>query len=477
MGERLAKLLLLTIPLGGCSKLYDPERLSKATDAPRPPPDVFPCEMEVTDLATLELVEGAGTGGSLPALLVVLGKNLVNQNTSVTITPLAGTPKAPMLEIDSAKLEVGEYGEQLAVPITLPVDPTFPAGSPVAFDVTVAQDCIEGQKTATIPGRLTYRPLNELTDGGMTTPLLIDGGVHEFSQIDVVTRVITPGPNNKNRPIVLRSTSSVKIAKAISVNANATIGGNGAGNGGAGGSGLGGAGSPGTGPKPGLSSGNPGGFHTDDPGLTTLEEPNRGSGGAGGNGSALGPGGDGGGGGGSIEISAGGNLEVGAITARGAAGQGGAGGGAAGGGGSGGVIFLRAGGTLTAMGDIDVRSLGTGARGLARYDARGMAMVRPGETGTGHYRGPMVVMYPMIVRSPTPAFTVVGKPLESFQYFAIKQGGAVSAVSTALAGADGTARVVFTEKLAPGANQICVIPTPGTPTAETRNCVSIAYLQ
>lgn len=462
-------------PLAGCSLLYDPDRLPAAADAMVPPPDIFPCQMEVTDLAPVTIVEGMGDGGSRPAVLVISGKNLIAQNPSIMITPAAGSTRPLRITTDNAKIEIGAHGEQLSLPITLPVDPELMANEMIDLDVMVEQDCPDGRVSGMIVGKLKLRGLAELTSAA--APLV--GGVREYSQINVEMGTLVFATPTPTSPIILRSTSSVKIANAISLNAgrgsDVKPGGPAGGNGGTGGNGLGGVGTPGVGPSPGLSSGAPGGFSSSDPGLNTLNNPNRSSGGAGGDGAVVGGrGGDGGGGGGSMEITAGGDLQVEAISARGAAGQGGSGG-AAGGGGSGGVILLRAGGALIA-GDLDVRSFGTGSRGLARYDAGGTVMMSQGELGTDHLQGPMFVALPFAFREAKPAFTVVGKPLSGFKYFFSKQGGGVSSVSSALFDASGMARVTLSDPLEPGLNRLCLVTESGTPTSETSNCAYIAYL-
>jgi hypothetical protein len=387
------------------------------------------------------------------------------------LKPVASTTRTPMLEIDNSMLQVGSYGEQLAVPVKFPVDTTLPAGETVKFDVIVSQDCTEGQKTGTLTEALTLIGLGELTappPGGFT------GGLKQYSQIKIPTGTFMVVANTTS-PIELHSMSSVELGfPTIGLDASGQAGGPAGGKGGNGGTGIGGQGTPGTGPTPGLTSGAPGGFSTSDPGLNTLGNPNRGSGGAGGNGAVVGNGGDGGGGGGSIAITALGDLKVGAISARGAAGQS-AGSGASGGGGSGGVILLRAGGTLTA-GNLDVRSAGTGARGRARYDAGGTVTIPTGELGTDHLRGPQIVELPFSTPQPKPVFRAAGKPLSTFKYFFTKQGGGVSTVSSALFDAAGAARVTLSEPLEPGANQLCLITESGTPSSETSNCATIAYL-
>jgi hypothetical protein len=464
--RRVIVIALVLVPTVHCR--YDPPQIE--IDAPA----LRPCELTVTDVTPSVLLEGTGAGGSRPALLVIGGQNLVSQNTSVTITAMVGSTRTPLLEIDNAKLEVGAQGGQLAVPITLPVDPTLRANEMVPLDVVVTQDCSEGPVTAILPGKLALRGLDELVGVGSTISLT--GGVHEYSVIDVGAATVLVPAANQTSPIILRSRSSVKIASNISVSASGSAGGPGGGRGGLGGEGLGGVGTPGTGPSPGLTSGAPGGFNMNDPGLSTLDVPNRGSGGAGGDGQVVGgKGGRGGGGGGSIEVSAGGTLEVGKISAIGTPGEPGSVGGQSGGGGSGGVIFLRAAGALTA-GELDVSGGGMGARGRARYDAGGTASLPAGSLGTDHFRGPMFADLPLAARSAKLEIVVSGKPLTSFKYFSIKPGGAVGQLSSAVVGTNGAARVTLSEDLEPGVNQICLVPDSGSQASETRNCLDIAYL-
>jgi hypothetical protein len=447
----------------------------KFDELPRlPDPDALkPCEMAVTDLSLKVIYEGTGTGGSRPVVLVISGQNLVNGNIRVSLKEAAGSETPSSISIDNEKLEVGEKGTHLAVPITLAVDPTLSANARVPLDVRIEQDCAADRVSAEITGQLALRGLDELAIGGSTISL--PGGVQEFSLINVETGVIQTMAN-QIMPIVLRSRSSVRITSGIKLDASGRIGGPAGGTGGAGGSGLGGVATPGTGPHAGQPSGGPGGFTTTDPGLNTLNLPNRSSGGAGGNGTTLGTGGNGGGGGGSIEISAGGDVTVGAISARGAAGTAGSGGAGAGGGGSGGVILLRAGGSLTA-GDIDVSGGGgTGAAGRARYDAGGVATVSTGSLGTDHLRGPMFTNLPLAVHASRPTLTILGKPSTSFQHFVVTPDGATSTLTKASLGQDGTAKLTPVVDLLPGANQLCLVTESGTLASETRNCVDLAYL-
>ena len=480
MRERLPKLLLMllaTTTVGGCSKLYDPDRLRPAADAPPPPIDIEPCDVMVTDVSPTVLYEGVGAGRLPPALVVISGKNLVNQNTTVTLKTPDGTTRAMQLDFDSAKLEVGAHGEQLAVPVSLPVDTTLPANEIVALDIVVAQDCPEGRVTAALSGRLALKGLDELPKMGETM-ISLTGGVREYSQIDVGAATTITVATNEAMPTVLRSMSSVKIAKDISLNAPDSPA---SGDGGAGGSGLGvgGAGGPGTGPYPGLTAGAPGRFDSTDMALANFvtSAQNRSSGGAGGNGVLLGgKGGNGGGGGGAIEISAAGDLEVGAISARGAAGAGGSAGGQNGGGGSGGVILLRAGGMLKA-GALDVAGAGTGARGRARYDAVGTPTLMDGPLGTDHYRGPMFVAPPQVTHTATLQGAIIDKPLTAYRYFVINGGGGASPLADAMTDTSGNGRIMLRSELQPGTNQLCIVVEGANATSDTRNCVDIAYLR
>jgi hypothetical protein len=445
---------------------------------------VRPCELVVTSLEPATLFEGTGVGGSRPALLVITGKNLVSQSSTVSITAAAGSTRAPLLMVDTARIEVGAAGTHLAVPITLSVDPALPATETISLDVKVEQDCPEARVTGTISGQLTLKGLGELTSAAA----LLMGGLHEYSQIDVGAGTLSYA-FSQTSPIILRSMSSVKIANTIYMDASGQYAGPAGGSGGASVLYPSQPQSPGYGPCPGQSSGEGACFDDTDPWLNTLGNLNRGSGGA----SAyafidsLGQtvyGGAGGGGGGSIEISAGGHLQVAAIMARGGQGsQGGYGGfGWGGGGGSGGVVLLRAGGTLTA-GGIDVQGGGggvssgqPGAAGRVRYDAAGAVTIPDQPLGTQRRRGPMFTELPLTFRTARPELAVVGEPLAVFRYFFIEPGGAVSRLSSALFDATGAARVELSEDLASGTNLLCTVADSGTELTETRNCASVAYL-
>jgi hypothetical protein len=463
--------------LGACSLIYNPNNLPSASDAmPDTPAERFPCELAIDDVTPSVISEGTGTGGSRPALVVIRGKNIVKDGTTVTIEA-PGFPRALSITVDNPSLDANISGELLAVPVSLGVDKML-GTQMVPLQVTVKQRaCLEGPVEKVLDGKLSLKGLDELEDPlpPMQQVVTLNGGVREYSQIKVQTSTIAIAANQME-PVVLRSMSSVSITPAIAVNANGQTGGPAGGNGGNGGAPLGGVGTPGTGPSAGLPSGGPGRFDSTDLGLSTLSNPNRGSGGAGGDGSVLGAGGRGGGSGGSIEISAGGDLQVAAISARGAAGDDGAGA-AAGGGGSGGVILLRAGGTLSA-GNLDIRGGGTGHAGRARYDAAGTATVPAGMFGTDHYRGPMFVAPVLITQTATPELTLTGEPLSELRYFFVNdQGADVKGPFDATIAAGGTVRITLQDKLYHGRNQVCLVVKGASATSPTRNCIDVAYMQ
>lgn len=461
---RLAPLALL----GGCSLLYNPSNLPPSTDADIDAPPVDPTMLELDRVTPTVISEGMGAPGSRAAVLVVHGKNMSRQGMTVTIAAAGGAvPEGFTVELD--KLDVARDGDLLAIPVRMGVVPALTAGMSILLDVTVTQESAAGPVARTIQGAFSLRGLDELIHS--TGDLTLPAGISEYSLIDISGGNVS-APNSPD-PVVLRSMSSVNITRAVSVSAGGTNPGPGGGRGGTGGGALGSPGGPGVGPFAGQTSGAAAGFNPNDLGLSTLDSPNRGSGGAGGDGAALGAGGNGGGGGGSIEITARADLRAAAVRARGAAGTAGGGGAPAGGGGSGGVILLRAGGTLIAT-EIDVRSGGTGANGRARYDAGGTVTLPSGDLGTNHFRGLMFKDPPEITKSSKPQLTVTGKAFLSFGYF-FTQGSSTKGPFTATTG-DENGVVELPEGLFRGANQVCLVVDDKNPSSATRNCIDLVFV-
>jgi hypothetical protein len=502
MGQHLAKLVLLSMPLGGCSLIYSSDRLPALNDAP--PADVNPPGLTIERVSPAVLLEGQGDGGSRPAVLVVHGTNIA-AGATVMVTTHPGEMNNASVMVDNAAAVVDAYGQSIAVPITLYVDKNIGPSQSIRLDVTVIQAPPNAEIRATLGDdedpALTLQGLPELegTLAAMIEPL--------YSKIDV-TAIPTAGLTG---PLILRSTSSIKIAGSgpLALNADGQDPGPGGFRGGEGGPGgvlgPGGEGKEGLGPGGGRPSGGGAGFArpgdagtgaqgpvAGEPALTTLTTPdsrNRGSGGAGGRGGGLlgGPGGTGGGGGGALELTAGGDLTVEvSIEAKGAAGTGGTNGGTPGGGGSGGVVLLRTGGTLTlaapgvtATGGPKggAANAGDGSEGRIRIDAPDPAVMIMSAPGVG-YRGPRFdLMTPMIVREEKPRLTFVGQPGALIKY-TIEDGESTTlGPIEIMMPAAGKTTVPLAMPLFRGFNRLCALVTGVTERREeAENCITLAYL-
>ena len=489
--------------LGGCSLLYNPNNLPPPAIADAAPDveiilDADPSALAVEAAFPTALVEGTGTGGGAPHILVVHGTQLV-AGATVAITAHDGTTDvSSVITVDNANLAVALDGLALAVPVTIAVDVAHAAAAPaLALDISVTQpDGHGGTVTRTVPPATspTLRYLDELTTG--TT---LATGVHDFSIVTLDVGAGTFTAADTGAPLVIRSRSSIAITGKLDVSATAANvpgpGGNAGGSGGLGGITGGDPGGGGLGAGGGLPSSAGGGFklqggdgdasNTGGPiagtdAITTLAI--AGSGGSGGHGGAVGAvGAVGGAGGGAVELTARGNLTVtGAVTANG--GKGGTGGNKQGGGGSGGLILIRAGGTvalstLTAQGGAGGGpSTGTGSVGRLRIDA--VAPVTVTAIPAMPYSGPMFTMAPAITFERTPMVEVVGVPLASFSYFYVVEDGGIVGPSTKTLGTDGKARFPLAMDLARGLDHVCLVVEGATTQApaEAMNCVDVAYL-
>ncbi len=499
------------MPLGGCSLIYSSDRLPAVNDAP--PADVEPMKLTLERVSPVVLLEGQGDGGSRPAMLVIYGTNIA-AGATVKITAHQGELNNPSLIIDDATAVVDAYGQSIAVPIKLNVDanigPRAPATSPsIRLDVTVTQPAPFTDIRATLGDDedpvLTLQGLPELTE--TPTAMMLDDPL--YSKIDA-TDIPTA---NRTAPLILRSTSSITIRGTGSLALNAlgqnpgpggARGGNGGqpgltGSPGAQGDGAGG-GRPNGGGAGFAQMGDPGngaaGPTAGDASLTTLDSPNRGSGGAGGKGqdAVLGGnrGGAGGGGGGTLELTAGGDLTImAAIEANGGKGGEGNGGGnagaTAGGGGSGGVVLLRAGRTLAVAapgvtatggprGDGN-GSAGKGSDGRIRIDAPD-PMVTIMSSPRVEYRGPMFdPMTPMVVREEKPRLSLVGQGSALIKYTIESEEGTTLGPIEITLGSNGKTTVPLGMPLFRGLNRLCALVTGVTERRdEAENCITLAYL-
>jgi hypothetical protein len=492
--------------LGGCSFLYNPSGLPNAAidgdiieDAGieiDQPTIVSPGELALAAVGPLVLLEGQGTGGSRPAVLAITGSNLAPEAV-VTLVSAASDVPAPLIEVDNEHAVRSPSGTSIAVPVTLPIDVARGAGE-IALIVQVTQPGSEGAVvTRMLDGMVTLRTLPELSAPPVDSAML-------YSRVALDAALsIAPGGA---APLVIRAVSSIEL-RDVHVDASQR-------NGGAGGAAGGVASMVGAGPgggRPGglltggvIASGSGGGYSTTGgTGRDLLGNVNAGGAAAGdellllaNNGSSGGGGGAnaGGGGGGAIEITAGGTLTAGTITANGAAGgQGVALLGGPGGGGSGGKILLRAGATATItsvtatggaggpQGSSGI-SAGGGAGGRLRYDVGALAGTpalpaasRPGvsfsiEPGDN----------PLIVTDSRQGFAVT----TTVSAIPANNVFDVYVFDAAMANTDSdelqfvTPVTIFTPKLGPGFNRICVTPNGRNPLTDVTatTCIDVAYV-
>ncbi|HEY5934299.1 MAG TPA: hypothetical protein VIU61_06690, partial [Kofleriaceae bacterium] len=422
-------IILVVGGLGGCSLIYNPSNLPPPSDAPidmKLVLDADPAMLTIERVTPELLLEGQGDGGSRKAVVVIHGKHIV-AGATVTITRHGGG--AANLVADPA--QIAEDGNMIAVPVSVMVDDALDAGQLVELDITVMQPVPgAGMVTQVIgddePVALKIKGYGELNGAAVS----LGTGVHEYSRI-TVTGGITTTNDNPALPLVVRAIAGASVMGTSSVSATNRTGVATGGSGGAGGTLTTAAGS-GEGLGGGMPSGGGGSYGTKGAGTSppAYGNPaipdfnagvNRSSGGAGGNINVT-NGGAGGGGGGTIEISAGGTLVVGTITAKGGPG---ANGGSKGGGGSGGTVLLRS-GVSVAVTSIDVAGgmatdSNSGGLGLIRIDAPGTL---PAQTTPAYYRGPTLVFdTPLVTTEERPALTVRGKALTDFTYYFAKADG------------------------------------------------------
>jgi hypothetical protein len=509
MAPHVARLLLLTTTLGGCSLIYSSNRLPDVVDAPVDTPEKPVCDsLKIERVFPTELLEGQGDEGGRSAVLLIQGRNIC-AGAVVSITPHAGETSSPLIALDAAQLALDDWGLRIAVPVKLKVDANISAGKSVRLDVSVTQPA-----DPTAPGGAKVTSSLEKLEGDGDPPVLMLKGLDELSgaaslptdtaHVYSHVNVTSISAMDRTGPLIIRSTASIAITGPgpYLFNATATTPGPGGFAGGAGGQALltpedgkmgGGAGG-------GRPNGGGAGFATmggageggnspgpvaGEPSITTLEYPNRGSGGAGGQGSnVLGPGGNGGHGGGSIELTAGGNLTVaGTIEANGSDGTR-VSNGKAGGGGSGGLVLLRTGGTFSVGGIQAIGGNpgaggtgGIGSVGRVRVDSPRKIATIPSDPIVG-YHGPMLApTTELVVREPQPRVTFVGEPNAIISY-TIEDGEGTTRgpVQLTLSGT-GESTIPLGMELFEGYNRLCALVTGvSMRRPEAENCITLAYL-
>ncbi|MES1157555.1 MAG: hypothetical protein ABUL67_00520, partial [Haliangium ochraceum] len=226
MRQHLVKLAPAFL-VGGCSLIYNPSNI-KATDAStvdmKPPIDVEvvadadPTMIALDAAYPADVYEGAGTGGSRPAVVVIYGHNIA-QDAQATLVP-TGTANVTILE-----QHVAHDGNFLMLALQGPIDPMTPgsgsgsgSGSgavdiPVA--ITITQASSGGPVMKTLDAAFTYHYLDELTDANVGTDS--DAvSAKLWSKVDLHNAVTFAA--GAHGPVLIRSKSSINVA---TINANA----------------------------------------------------------------------------------------------------------------------------------------------------------------------------------------------------------------------------------------------------------------
>ncbi|MDQ3337168.1 MAG: hypothetical protein M4D80_18555 [Myxococcota bacterium] len=469
--------LLWASALSGCSLIYNPSNIDKNQMPPDAAiADANPALIKLKEVKSPPLLEGAGQGGSAPAILVVFGEH-ITPSAVVTIVPRTNPMSQVAIEVSNVSIAAdgNSIGALVKAAYMEGVDQTGPNASGVLkLDVIVTQDGASPQMI-----EWDYKPLDELAPGVQPAP----AAGTMFSHVDV-TNVDFTGTNKA----IVQAVGDIKISGRVTANANGNTAGAGGCNGGAagqpgqcfgGGKAAGGGGGFGA---PGIAgNANTAGAVSGDPLITIYDGAgmamNRGGGGAGGDGV------EGGGGGGVIELTAGGAITVENIQAKGGT-NGTASVTRGAGGGAGGTVVLRAGGQLShpamldigggaggAGGALNISPGGAGGVGRWRFDAAAVARTAP---------APAPRRGPMIVRPPNPIFEdknatlmITGENGVEITIITRYADNTSTTDTTTLIGDPSSYEAV----LRIGINTVCVL-VPGGSFAddEAKNCVDVAFI-
>ena len=77
--------------LAGCSLIYNPNNLPDPRVIDAAVVDANPCALVIDDVAPKIIDEGQGAGGSVPALVVLHGNNIVNANLKIELKAKNGS--------------------------------------------------------------------------------------------------------------------------------------------------------------------------------------------------------------------------------------------------------------------------------------------------------------------------------------------------------------------------------------------------
>lgn len=478
---RHVAILGVGIALTGCSLIYSPSNLPAPVDAQ--PIDADPSMLMVDSAGPAVLFEGQGVDGSRPAILAITGNNFI---APVTVRVFATGSETPMITVNNDPM-ISSTNDVLAVSLTLPID-TVIASADIPLTIEVSQPGGAGVVTKSLLGAVALRTLPEL-DKAITDSMALK---------PLYSRVNIPAPagltftaaSGKPRALI-RSMSTINLG-AVNVSAEANAAGPGGQAGGAANT-VGGGGSSGGRAGNAVAGGGGGGFTTagmDGSGLLTTiaggisngdplisnYDTNISAGGGGG-------GSVGGGGGGTLELTAAGDVYVGAITANGGAGT--DGGLTAGGGGAGGIVVIRSGGTAMLNGAIDVLAGAAGKGGAGTAGAGSIGRTRidaPQITGTPAVNPPFHIgasfdpATPLTTKTSPFGIKLFGTVADKFDVVVLDAAGGTS--SPAFTADFGNATTITVKPaLQPGFNRVCVTQNGGSVTvAEATNCIDLAYL-
>ena len=201
---------VIALALGGCSLIYDPDRLpGAATDAGDDDGDDGGGGSPL--LIAIEggvLEEGRGVDGSRPAVLRVTGQRLRS-----TTTFRASWVSEPGNPLDIIGHEVRDDGTAAVLALALAIDPGR-SGGPRTLEIRTG----DGTANETVTIDVAMLPELTLPAQAAMPPFL-------YSRIRVAGPVHVGLPNNA---LILRSVSSIAIDATIDVDAVAEVGGAGA---------------------------------------------------------------------------------------------------------------------------------------------------------------------------------------------------------------------------------------------------------
>jgi hypothetical protein len=494
-------------PAAGCTIIFNSNDLPRRSDAAPEPDsritdatlyDVNPAGLALSSVEPTSLIEGTGTDGGRPVVVLVRGTNI---DDHATLTISAGADAVPLGLIEGTVVVSNDH-TMIALPVTVPVIGNLGKGQQLHLLAKVSQ---AGASDQTLD--ITVDGLPELATSGATDGAAVTaGGPYSKATLSAATQF------TGKSPVHVRVTGGITVSALLKVDA----GGSTAGPGGCDGGGPGlpggctpGGGGGGAGSASGVSGGGGGfgaagkggagtgagtaGAMTGDEMLVKLdynsgEAGNRGNGGGGGGGALLGLGtpGSGGGGGGTLELTAGGAIVVsgaGAVSAKGGdGGTGGGVGGGDGGAGAGGAILVRSGGGVSASGTwltapaggLGGGDGGTAAIGRIRVDSpTGTVASMADPTAT---QGPSWAVgtggAPAIARATQTTLPFIGQSGRSYAII-------VNAVATTPVMLTTSSTAAVPVSLKPGHNAVCAIADGNAGNAGNevaRECIDVTLL-